>query len=43
MLTHKGVMMWLVLCSLFVMYPATKFAIRRLIFHFHPPEIERYK
>jgi DNA-directed RNA polymerase subunit M/transcription elongation factor TFIIS len=43
MLTHKGVMMWLVLITLFIMYPASKFAIRRLIFHLHPPEVERFK
>jgi membrane-associated PAP2 superfamily phosphatase len=43
MLTHKGVMMWLVLITLFIMYPAGKFAVKRLILHFHPPEIERHK
>jgi hypothetical protein len=43
MLGHKGVMIWLVLTTLFIMYPATRFAIKRLILHFHPPEIERHK
>ena len=42
-LSHKGVQLWLVLTSLFTMYPLTRFAIRRLIFNPHPPEVERYK
>jgi DNA-directed RNA polymerase subunit M/transcription elongation factor TFIIS len=42
-LSHKGVQLWLVLTTLFFMYPLTRFAIRRLIFNPHPPEVERYK
>ncbi len=38
-----GIKMWLVIGSLFVIYAAGKFAVRRLIFNPTPPEIELKK
>jgi predicted Zn finger-like uncharacterized protein len=40
--SHLAIKLWLVIISLFAMYHAGKFAIKRLILHPHPPEIERH-
>lgn len=38
-----GIKLWVVIMSLGAIWFAGKFAFKRLILHFHPPEIERYK
>jgi DNA-directed RNA polymerase subunit RPC12/RpoP len=39
----KGTKMWVCIGSIFFMFLAGKFAVKRLILHPIPPEIERYK
>jgi predicted Zn finger-like uncharacterized protein len=41
MFAHLSIKLWLVIVSLFMMYHAGKFAIKRLILNPHPPEIEK--
>jgi uncharacterized CHY-type Zn-finger protein len=43
MWTIKGIKLWVVITSLFLIWFAGKFAVRRLIFHPKPPEIEKKK
>jgi hypothetical protein len=38
-----GIKLWIVIMSLFAIYLAGKFAIRRLILHPKPPEVEKLK
>lgn len=40
-LAHGSIQMWLCIISIFVMYPLARFAIKRLIFDYTPPEVER--
>ncbi len=42
-LSHGGIKLWVVIMSLFTIYLAGKFAIRRLILHPKPPEVEKLK
>ncbi len=42
-LSHGGIKLWVVIMSLFVTYFAGKFAIKRLILHPKPPEVEKKK
>jgi hypothetical protein len=42
-LCHGGIKLWVVIVSLFSIYLAGKFAIRRLILHPKPPEVEKRK
>jgi hypothetical protein len=42
-LSHSGIKLWVVIISLFIMYLAGKFAVRRLILHPKPPEVEKLK
>jgi hypothetical protein len=39
-LDSLGMKIWIVLPTIFMMYYAAKFAIRRLIYNYNPPEIE---
>jgi DNA-directed RNA polymerase subunit M/transcription elongation factor TFIIS len=39
-IAHLGIKIWLVLITIGIMYLAGKFAVRRLIFNYTPPEIE---
>ena len=43
MWANSGIKLWIVLMSLFVLYLAGKFAIKRLILHPKPPEVEKRK
>lgn len=43
MWTIKGIMLWVVIMSLGLIWLAGKFAVRRLILHPRPPEIEKVK
>jgi hypothetical protein len=40
-LCHSGWKMWLVILSLFVIYYCGKFAVKRLILNYTPPEVEK--
>jgi hypothetical protein len=42
-LCHGGIKTWVVIMSLGLIWLAGKFAVKRLILHFHPPEVEHYK
>ncbi|HWG41626.1 MAG TPA: hypothetical protein VN688_02490 [Gemmataceae bacterium] len=42
-LAHKGIKFWVVLISLFILFFTGKFALKRLIIHYAPPEIEKTK
>jgi hypothetical protein len=42
LLRHFSIKLWLCIISLFAAYYMGKFAITRLIFNPHPPEIEKY-
>jgi predicted Zn finger-like uncharacterized protein len=39
----RGIMTWVVIMSLFSIWFAGKFAVKRLILHPKPPEVEKYK
>lgn len=41
-LAHKSVKIWLVIVSMYAIWAAGKFAIRRLIYHYKPPEVEKH-
>jgi hypothetical protein len=43
MWTITGIKLWVVITSLFLIWLAGRFAVRRLILHFQPPEIEKNK
>jgi hypothetical protein len=43
LLCHGGIKLWVVIISLFVIYFAGKFAIKRLIIHHAAPEVEKKK
>lgn len=43
MWTIRGIMLWVVIMSLGLIWLAGKFAVRRLIFHPRPPEVEKLK
>jgi hypothetical protein len=40
---HLGIKMWLVICCIFASWYAGKFAVKRLILHPTPPEVELYE
>ncbi len=39
----SGIKLWVVIMSLFFIWLAGKFAVKRLILHYRPPEIEKHK
>jgi hypothetical protein len=43
MWAHSGIKLWVVLVSLFLIWLAGKFAVKRLILHPKPPEVEKLK
>jgi hypothetical protein len=42
-LCHGGIKLWIVIMSLFTIYFTGKFAIKRLVLHPRPPEVEKLK
>jgi hypothetical protein len=43
MWAHHGIKTWVVIMSLFIIFYSGRFAIKRLILHFWPPEVEKVK
>jgi hypothetical protein len=43
MWAHSGIKLWVILMSIFAIYIAGKFAVKRLILHPKPPEVEKKK